>query len=135
MQIFVKDLSGKSQVYTISQQDQVQTLIELINNKEGVSVENSRLTFQGKLLMPENSISELGIQEGSSIDSFIPLVGGAGISNTNMEPAFIALCQKYVYNKKICRECYATNPIKATTCRKRKCGKSGNLRLKKVVKK
>ncbi len=52
-----------------------------------------------------------------------------------MEPAFVALCEKYVYNKKICRDCYATNPAKAKTCRKRKCGRSGQLRMKKVAKK
>lgn len=63
----------------------------------------------------------------------IPLLGGGQISN--MEPAFQALCEKYIYNKKICRECYGTNPIKAKTCRKRKCGRSGKLRPKKAARK
>ena len=42
--------------------------------------------------MAENLISDFGIEEGSSIECFMPLVGGGVISNTNMEPAFIALC-------------------------------------------
>ena len=107
----------------------------MINEREGVSIDQQRITFQGKILKNDSNLFEAGLLEGSTVDSFIPLLGGGVISNTNMEPAFVALCQKYVYNKKICRECYATNSIKANTCRKRKCGRSGKLRLKKVAKK
>lgn len=106
----------------------------MINTKEGISIDQQRITFQGKMLSPQSTFFGNNIEEGSTLDCLIPLLGGAAITNTNMEPAFIALCQKYVYNKKICRQCYATNPIKATTCRKRKCGRSGQLRLKKVKK-
>lgn len=33
----------------------------------------------------------------------------------------------------ICRNCYARNPVKATTCRKARCGHSSNLRPKKLA--
>ena len=78
----------------------------------------------------ENSISSL-----DSVSLMIPLKGGAGATQTtNMEPAFKALCEKYKLQKKICRRCYASNSIKAKVCRKRKCGRCADLRLKKVIK-
>lgn len=41
-----------------------------------------------------------------------------------MEPTIKALAQSYNCEKKICRSCYARLPLKATNCRKRKCGHS-----------
>ena len=41
-----------------------------------------------------------------------------------MEPTVKALAVKNNCEKKICRVCYARLPIKATNCRKRKCGHS-----------
>jgi len=48
-----------------------------------------------------------------------------------MEPNAAALAKKYNCDKKICRKCYARLPPKATNCRKRKCGHTNQLRLKK----
>ena len=45
-----------------------------------------------------------------------------------------ALARAYKCEKMICRRCYATLPIKATNCRKRKCGHNRDLRLKKKMK-
>ncbi len=72
------------------------------------------------------------MNDNSEIECFVPLLGGGG---DNMEPAFRAFVMHKLYNKTICRSCYATNSIKAKCCRKRKCGKSNNLRPKKVLKK
>jgi len=51
-----------------------------------------------------------------------------------MDPTIAAIAKKYNCDKKICRKCYATLPLKATNCRKRKCGHSNQLRLKKKPK-
>ena len=37
-------------------------------------------------------------------------------------------------DKKICRKCYARLPPNATNCRKKKCGKTNKLRIKKKLK-
>ena len=55
-----------------------------------------------------------------------------GVGEGNIDPAFEALVNKYL-TKKVCRECYATNPPKARVCRKRKCGHCASLRMKKVL--
>ena len=59
-----------------------------------------------------------------------------------MEPTIAAIAKKYNVEKKICRVCYARYglsikfrlPPKAHNCRKRKCGHSNQLRIKKKPK-
>ena len=51
-----------------------------------------------------------------------------------MEPTIAAIAKKYNIEKKICRVCYARLPPKASNCRKRKCGHSNKLRVKKKPK-
>ena len=51
-----------------------------------------------------------------------------------MDPTIAAIAKKFNCDKKICRKCYATLPLKATNCRKRKCGHTNQLRLKKKPK-
>ena len=75
----------------------------MICQRENIPVLDQRLYACGRLLAPEADISTTGLENGSQVLLMIPMIGGAQISNTNMEPAFIALCEKYIYNKKICR--------------------------------
>ena len=51
-----------------------------------------------------------------------------------MEPTLVALAQKYNWEKKVCRKCYARLPPRATNCRKKSCGHSNNIRPKKKLK-
>ena len=56
------------------------------------------------------------------------LKGGA------IEPNLIALAKKNNCDKMVCRKCYARLHPRATNCRKRKCGHSNHLRIKKKLK-
>jgi ubiquitin-large subunit ribosomal protein L40e len=49
-------------------------------------------------------------------------------------PALAELAKKFNVHKKICRPCYARLHIRAVNCRKKKCGRSNQLRLKKKLK-
>ena len=49
-------------------------------------------------------------------------------------PSLAELARKTNCNKKICRKCYARLPLRAKNCRKKKCGHSSNLRMKKKLK-
>ena len=50
-----------------------------------------------------------------------------------IDPTLEALAKKYNCDKKICRKCYARLPPNATNCRKKKCGKTNKLRIKKKL--
>jgi large subunit ribosomal protein L40e len=68
------------------------------------------------------------ILKESTLHLVLRLRGGA------MEPTIAAIAKKYNIEKKICRVCYARLPPKASNCRKRKCGHSNKLRVKKKPK-
>jgi ribosomal protein L40E len=51
-----------------------------------------------------------------------------------IEPSLQALAKKYNCDKMICRKCYARLPKNATNCRKKKCGRTSDLRIKKKLK-
>ena len=67
MQIFVRNLSGKTVTIDINERDIVYDLKTILANKEGLPVSNQRLMFQGKLLKLESIISECDIKKGSTI--------------------------------------------------------------------
>jgi large subunit ribosomal protein L40e len=48
-----------------------------------------------------------------------------------IEPSLLVLARSYNADKKVCRVCYARLNIRATNCRKKKCGHSSKLRMKK----
>ncbi|CAC27086.1 ubiquitin [Guillardia theta] len=54
---------------------------------------------------------------------------GGALDSVSMNIARKKLCEKLV-----CRKCYARMHIKAHNCRKKKCGHSNKLRLKKKIK-
>ena len=51
-----------------------------------------------------------------------------------IEPSLATLAKKYNCDKMVCRVCYARLPPRATNCRKKKCGHSNDLRIKKKIK-
>ncbi|EEY55609.1 uncharacterized protein PITG_09552 [Phytophthora infestans T30-4] len=64
----------------------------------------------------------------STLHLVLRLRGGA------IEPTLAALAKKTNCEKQICRICYARLPPRATNCRKKKCGHSNQLRIKKKLK-
>lgn len=50
------------------------------------------------------------------------------------DPSLETIAKKFNCEKMVCRKCYARLPPRATNCRKKKCGHSSQLRLKKKIK-
>jgi hypothetical protein len=75
IQIFVKSLTGTTNVIDIDTDDTVETLITLVCKKTGISREQCRLIFLGKQLERQHKLSHYGIQDGSTIHTVLNVRG------------------------------------------------------------
>jgi ribosomal protein L40E len=99
---------------------------------EGLMAENQYLVVGGNKARCDYTLEALGVSENTVIDLATSLQGGK--DKGLLEPQILELAKVRFMKKKICRSCYGTNSMKATKCRKRKCGHWPDLRIKKEMK-
>merc|ERR1712060_932448 len=113
MQVFVRNLAGRTSVYDVSADDSVADLKMEVQAREGVPAMYQRLVSSGAEFR-NGTLSECGIESDATLDLLLTLEGGV------IEPTLAALAKSYNVDKQICR--------------KKKCGHSNQLRPKKKLK-
>ena len=75
-QIFVKTLTGDTITVWVHSSDTIDVIKNIIQCKEGVSLDQQQLSFAGRQLKDKRTVHSYSIGEGSTLQLVIKLKGG-----------------------------------------------------------
>jgi large subunit ribosomal protein L40e len=127
VQILCRTLTGRTVTLDVDALSTAGSVCAASNAKAGIRAHvDCRLLVNGKQLSADDALP--AVSAGAEVSVLARGRGGV------IEPSLVVLAKKYNQDKKVCRICYARLPIRATNCRKKKCGHTNQLRIKKKLK-
>ena len=74
--IFFRDLDGSTKSLDVFEGDTIRAVKKMIEVKEGIAVDDQRLSFGGKLLRDDQKLKDCRIRKLSTLDMGLKLLGG-----------------------------------------------------------
>ncbi|XP_032050037.1 2'-5'-oligoadenylate synthase-like protein [Aythya fuligula] len=87
MDILVKDIKGQTMTYSVRPTDTVLVLKKKINSRQGIPVEQQRLTYDSRNLEDHHKLEHYNVQPKSTIYLLLRLRGGAGPQHPGCQPS------------------------------------------------